>query len=344
MKIREMRKKAVLGLAAVLLAASVPVSAVQAEGGGREVPHYDIRKSGGTGDGTNYFLSDGTMVKDAFFCDGTYTYYLMADGSPMKDRLTYHPDGEHIIYFDADGHEVFSNFTHVVQSIAGEEVDDLCFFDVYGYMYVDVLTYDQAGEHLYYANSYGVMERNGWFQFSDGGYGYANTDGTLMTDQYTYDWNGKLVYMEANGHVRGSGQASTDEWAESLYNALLKDDCKTVMEVLIDVSNVRSHCAAYEDKEWARWDSETAYRMTMSDGQIMGIVVYEYESSWEIYAFVSEGDGFSFIEYGDHMVGMRSDGSYEYLQGGNKHISVRPGEAPVYSTVSPDDVYIVWHV
>ena len=30
-------------------------------------------------------------------------YYFKSDGTPMKDRLTYHPDGEHIIYFDANG-------------------------------------------------------------------------------------------------------------------------------------------------------------------------------------------------------------------------------------------------
>ena len=44
-----------------------------------------------------------------------------------------------------------------------------------------VVTYDQAGVILYYANPYGVMERNGWFTFSDkqgGGMGYANADGS----------------------------------------------------------------------------------------------------------------------------------------------------------------------
>ena len=30
-------------------------------------------------------------------------YYFKSDGTPMKDRLTYHPDGEHIIYLDANG-------------------------------------------------------------------------------------------------------------------------------------------------------------------------------------------------------------------------------------------------
>ena len=152
-------------------------------------------------------LSNGEVAKDCFFCDGTYTYYLQHDGTPMKNRLTYHPDGEHVIYFDEDGHEVFSNFKNVKQSITGDPVDDLCFFDVYGYMYVDFITYDQAGVNLYYANPYGVMERNGWFRFSEkqgGGKGYANPDGTLRVNCYMPDENGNLVYMEGDGSVRGS--------------------------------------------------------------------------------------------------------------------------------------------
>ena len=100
------------------------------------------------------------------------------------------------------------------KSIAGDAVDDLCFFDVHGYMYVDVMTYDQAGEKLYYVNPYGVIERGKWFEFSDTcvwagttdkvgtGYGYANADGTLMINAYTYDWLGRYVYMQGNGHMQ----------------------------------------------------------------------------------------------------------------------------------------------
>ncbi len=80
-------------------------------------------------------------------------------------------------------------------------------------MYVDVVTYDKTGTVLYYANPYGVMERGKWFQFSDtvkcadgtpwagaaGRYGYANADGTLMKDQWTYDWEGRYCYMQGNG-------------------------------------------------------------------------------------------------------------------------------------------------
>ncbi|MCM1172180.1 MAG: hypothetical protein NC393_08655 [Clostridium sp.] len=158
--------------------------------------------------------SNGDPVIDEFKCDGTYTYYFQADGTAMRNRLTYHPDGKHVIYFDEDGHEVFSNFHHVEKSIAGDAVDDLCFFDVYGYMYVDVMTYDQAGEKLYYVNPYGVIEQNKWFEFSDTcvwagttnkvgkGYGYANADGTLMVNTHTYDWRGNFVYLQGDGHMR----------------------------------------------------------------------------------------------------------------------------------------------
>ncbi|MBQ9198920.1 MAG: hypothetical protein IJ141_01895 [Lachnospiraceae bacterium] len=157
--------------------------------------------------------SNDEAVIDDFKCDGTYTYYFQADGTAMKDRLTYHPDGEHVIYFDKYGHEVFSDFANVKKTIAGDAVDDYCFFDVYGYMYVDVLTYDKTGTFLYYANPYGVMEMGKWFQFSEtvqwadgteaegiaGGYGYANEDGTLLTDKETTDWEGRPCYMQGNG-------------------------------------------------------------------------------------------------------------------------------------------------
>ena len=178
-----------------------------AEEGGNA--YYNININGGYWDGTHYTLN-GQVITNAFFSDGTNTYYLQADGTPMKNRLTYHPDGEHVIFFDTDGHEVFSNFANVKQSIAGEPVDDLCFFNVYGYMYVNKLTYDQSGQNLYYINEYGVMERgNKWFQFPDyiedvsgdktwihQAYGFATENGTLLTNTMTYNWNGQQVYLQ----------------------------------------------------------------------------------------------------------------------------------------------------
>lgn len=157
--------------------------------------------------------SRGRAVINQFKCDGIYTYYFQGDGTCMRDRLSYHPDGVHIIYFDSQGHEVFSNFANVKKSISNTPVDDFCFFDVYGFLYVDCLTYDQAGQRIYYANPYGVMEVNKWFQFSnnvkwaDGAsadanknqYGYAQYDGTLLKDSWTFDWLGRWCYMQGNG-------------------------------------------------------------------------------------------------------------------------------------------------
>lgn len=143
----------------------------------------------------------GEMVFNGFMCDGTYTYYFQLDGTAMKNRLTYHPDGEHIIYFNQYAHEVFDNFAMVKQSIEGNPVDDMCYFNTFGYMYVDFLTYDTTGVNLYYANPYGVMERNGWFRFSDNGLGYANPNGVLMANTFTFDPLGRTVYLQGNGHA-----------------------------------------------------------------------------------------------------------------------------------------------
>ena len=221
-----MKSKRVISTLAVITGAA----AFMAQLGGSKVSaeenraaHYMFQNNGDSWDGNHYYLEDGTMVYNAFFCDGRDTYYLQADGTPMKDRLTYHPDGIHIIYFDANGHEVFSDFSHISKSIAGTDVDDMCFFDMNGYMYVDTLTYDMTGTKLYYVNQYGVLERNGWFQFSGyefdaglgfsgqaGGYGYANADCSLMVNTNTYDWNGNLVYMQGDGHMEGSQTGKPD--------------------------------------------------------------------------------------------------------------------------------------
>ena len=178
--------------------------------------YYNINTNGGTWDGTHYYLPDWQMVRNAFFCDGTYTYYLQADGTPMIERLTYHPDGEHIIYFDSNGHEVFNDFADIKKSIAGDDVDDRCFFNALGYMYVDTLTYDKTGTDLYYINAYGVLERNGWFQFSghefDAGLGFSGTPGgwgranygtgSLWVNTVAYLPDGTWVYLQGDGHVR----------------------------------------------------------------------------------------------------------------------------------------------
>lgn len=161
--------------------------------------HYT--KEDGVWNGITLTLKNGEIAKNVFFCDGTYTYYLQYDGTPMKDRLTYHPNGKDVIYFDKDGHEVFSDFAHVEKSISGDQVNDLCFFNVYGFMYVDVITYDQTGKNLYYANAFGVMEHNGWFNFSDGNIGYAYSDGRLEVSKFAQDEYGRLVYFQGDGKL-----------------------------------------------------------------------------------------------------------------------------------------------
>ncbi len=188
-------------------------------------PYYNINDNGGSWDGNNYIL-DGNIIKDAFFCDGTYTYFLQADGTPMKDRLTYHPDGEHVIYFDSKGHEVFSNFANVKKSIAGDVVDDLCFFDVYGYMYTNVLTYNQDGTALYYANPYGVMERSGWFQFAEGAGGVASPLGAT---------EGKWGYAYTNGVIEASSIGD-----ESVKNSYIPSKEAPVVETTVDDVDVKN--------------------------------------------------------------------------------------------------------
>ncbi len=162
--------------------------------GGRSVNYYSLSKDGGNWDGSHYTKTDGTLAKDVFFFDGQYTYYLMTDGSPMKDKLTYHPDGEHIIYFDTEGHEVFTTFRYC------PGVGYTCYFDAQGYLYKDQITF--VGNKVYYLNANGAMEQSGWFGFANGrDYGFANQDGTLITTGWGYDPYGRVVFYHWNGMV-----------------------------------------------------------------------------------------------------------------------------------------------
>ena len=144
--------------------------------------------------GVQYLYSNGQKVINDFVFDGVYTYYAQADGTPMKDRLTYHPDGVHIIYFDEYGHEVFSNFQFC------PSVGYTCYFDSQGYIYKDQITF--VGKDVYYLNGNGKMEDSGWFQFANGmDYGYAFSDGVLDTDGFNRDPWGRVVYYHWNGMV-----------------------------------------------------------------------------------------------------------------------------------------------
>ena len=162
--------------------------------GGRTVDYYSLPADGGNWDGSHYTKADGTLATDVFFFDGTYTYYLMTDGTPMTDKLTYHPDGEHIVYFDQNGHEVFTTFQYCTS------VQYTCYFDSNGYLYKDQITF--VGDKTYYLNGNGAMEQNGWFQFANGrDYGWANADGTLNTAGWGTDPYGRTVFYHWNGMV-----------------------------------------------------------------------------------------------------------------------------------------------
>ena len=155
--------------------------------------YYSLNADGGSFDGEHYSLN-GEIIRNAFFFDGQYTYYLMNDGTPMKDKLTYHPDGEHIIYFDVDGHEVFTNFQYC------PTVGYTCYFGSDGYIYKDQTTF--VGDKAYYMDADGRMQQNGWFQFANGvDYGFANQDGTLNTQGWGYDPYGRVVFYHWNGMV-----------------------------------------------------------------------------------------------------------------------------------------------
>lgn len=146
----------------------------------------------------------GTLVVNDFVFDGVYTYYAQADGTPMKDRLTYHPDGEHIIYFDSQGHEVFNAFQYC------PSVGYTCYFDSQGYIYKDQITF--YGDEVYYLNANGKMEDCGWFQFANGrDYGYAYADGSLKNEGFDYDGLGRVVFYHWNG-MAARGLITDNYW------------------------------------------------------------------------------------------------------------------------------------
>ncbi|MGN1177090.1 MAG: hypothetical protein ACI4S1_16720 [Roseburia sp.] len=157
-----------------------------------------------------YYDENGQLLKNTFL-QGTdspdgYTYYIQNDGSVMQDRLTYHPNGKDVIYFDADGHEVFDAFVNVKKDVQGNAVDYIGYFGTLGGAYVNQTTYGNgvgaySKDALFYINDYGVLENKGWFQNAAGEIGYAAPNGTLTTSQWSLDQFGRKVYFQANGFL-----------------------------------------------------------------------------------------------------------------------------------------------
>lgn len=131
---------------------------------------------------------------DTFFCDGQFTYYLQHDGSIMRDTLSYDPQGTGLIYMDSEGHMAFDSFQYC------KNVGYTCYFDTFGRAYFDQTTFWQG--HAYYLDKTGRMQDSGWFQFSDGSMGYANADGTLLTDCTAPGPDGREVYFTWNGRMQ----------------------------------------------------------------------------------------------------------------------------------------------
>ena len=162
-------------------------------------------------DGKKYYYNkEGKLLKNTFL-QGTespdgYTYYIQNDGSVMQDRLTYHPNGKEVIYFDKDGHEVFDAFVNVKKDVQGNPVDYIGYFGTLGYAYINQTTYGNgegaySKDALFYINDYGVLENKGWFQNAAGNIGYAAANGTLTTNQWGLDQFGRKVYFQANGFL-----------------------------------------------------------------------------------------------------------------------------------------------
>lgn len=140
------------------------------------------------------YNEDGTLKRNDYYCDGTYTYYLQNDGSPMVNRLTYDPEGTGLIYFDAKGHMVFDAFQYC------KNVGYTCYFDSRGRAVFDHVAFYK--DNAYYMDGTGAVKHEGWFQFDNGvDYGFANPNGSLMTGGFSYDPWGRMVFFHWNGMV-----------------------------------------------------------------------------------------------------------------------------------------------
>lgn len=166
--------------------------------GGIPVKQYNSRTSGGhliiADDGDiRFILANGQMAVNCYLYDDDYTYYLGYNGAPYKNTTAYSVDG-HMIYFDAFARQVRNNFVYC------EDSGIVAYFDENGYAYLDQ-TLSWNGRE-YYLNAYGQLEQHGWFWYANGqDLGFANWDGTLVTDCFSYDMWGRTVYFQSNGKL-----------------------------------------------------------------------------------------------------------------------------------------------
>lgn len=166
----------------------------------------------------DYWYYNGTLITNSFFFDGSYTYFLQADGTPMKGRLTYHPDGEHIIYFDENGHEVFAKFVFC------EDVQYTCYFGSDGYIYKDQITFNEYGSP-YYLNANGKMEDSGWFQFANGrDWGYAYESGCLVSNGFERDPYYRLNAQSPQDFFAHRGEVYYFHWNGMVARGLIQDN------------------------------------------------------------------------------------------------------------------------
>ena len=181
----------------------------------------------------------------------------------------------------------------------------------------------------------------GWERTKNGTYYFDLIYGTMAKGEVVIDGNSYRFDESTGGLSKETPAPAGDEWVERLYRSLLEDDYKAVMEQLVDIPTVREKCADYEYTEWARWDYETAYKMTAEDGTVVGIIVYEGS---EINAFIGN-NGFWGIGAGDHFVGMNiKNGSYTYIKGGYEVITTNPYAYAPSFTLQENEVLVVWHV
>ncbi|MGN0400639.1 MAG: hypothetical protein ACI4HQ_00080 [Acetatifactor sp.] len=134
--------------------------------------------------------------------------------------------------------------------------------------------------------------------------------------------------------------SETQQWIDSLYNALIQDDAKTVVTLLDNPENVRAHCASYE----YAWENYTFARpegflLTASDGTKFGVGIFDSNDDYydTVLAFVSSSDdeyGFRCIYAGDHYVFLEGSGRYVYLKG-NEFIESQDGVESVSETFEP---------